>query len=107
MARFAIGSLFGSVILGVIGHKVRPARAMIFFALVWHAFFIAFVFVDQSALGMILMGLAGLAHNLSMVPLVGLLMRTFRSGISRPSDGGPDVGDLYAARESCGGGLAD
>ena len=76
MASFAIGSLFGSVILGAVGHKVRPARAMIFFAIVWHAFFIAFVFVDQLPVGMILMGLAGLAHNLSLVPLVGLLMRT-------------------------------
>ncbi len=76
MASFAIGSLFGSVILGTVGHKVRPARAMIFFAIVWHAFFIAFVFVDQLPAGMILMGLAGLAHNLSLVPLVGLLMRT-------------------------------
>ena len=76
MASFAIGSLFGSVILGTVGHKVRPARAMIFFAIVWHAFFIAFVFVDQLPVGMILMGLAGLAHNLSLVPLVGLLMRT-------------------------------
>jgi len=76
MASFAIGSLFGSIILGTVGHKVRPARAMIFFAIVWHAFFIAFVFVDQLPVGMILMGLAGLAHNLSLVPLVGLLMRT-------------------------------
>ena len=76
MASFAIGSLFGSVILGTVGHKVRPARVMIFFAIVWHAFFIAFVFVDQLPAGMILMGLAGLAHNLSLVPLVGLLMRT-------------------------------
>ena len=76
MASFAIGSLFGSIILGTVGHKVRPARAMIFFAIVWHAFFIAFVFVDQLPAGMILMGLAGLAHNLSLVPLVGLLMRT-------------------------------
>ncbi|HCK76230.1 MAG TPA: arabinose ABC transporter permease [Gammaproteobacteria bacterium] len=76
MASFAIGSLVGSIILGTVGHRVRPARAMIFFAIVWHAFFIAFVFVDQLLLGMILLGLAGLAHNLSLVPLVGLLMRT-------------------------------
>jgi len=76
MASFAIGSLVGSIILGMVGNKVRPARAMIFFAIVWHAFLAMFVWVDQLFLGMILMGLAGLAHNLSLVPLVGLLMRT-------------------------------
>lgn len=76
MAGFAIGSLAGSIILGVIGHKVRPGRAMILFALVWHIVLASFLCVDQLALGIILMGLAGLAHNLSMVPLVGLLMRT-------------------------------
>ena len=76
MAGFAIGSLSGSIILGLMGHKVRPARAMIFFALVWHIVLAVFLCVDQLALGIILMGLTGLAHNLSMVPLVGLLMRT-------------------------------
>lgn len=76
MASFAIGSLVGSIILGMVGHKVRPARAMIFFAIVWHLFLAMFVWVDQFFLGMILLGLAGLAHNLSLVPLVGLLMRT-------------------------------
>ena len=76
MASFAIGSLVGSIILGMVGHKVRPARAMIFFAIAWHVFLAMFVWVDQLFLGMILMGLAGLAHNLSLVPLVGLLMRT-------------------------------
>jgi len=76
MASFAIGSLVGSIILGMVGHKVRPARAMIFFAIVWHLFLAMFVWVDQLFLGMILLGLAGLAHNLSLVPLVGLLMRT-------------------------------
>ncbi len=76
MASFAIGSLVGSIILGMVGHKVRPARAMIFFAIVWHVFLAMFVWADQFFLGMILLGLAGLAHNLSLVPLVGLLMRT-------------------------------
>jgi MFS family permease len=76
MASFAIGSLVGSIILGMVGHKVRPARAMIFFAIAWHVFLAMFVWVDQLFLGMILMGLTGLAHNLSLVPLVGLLMRT-------------------------------
>ena len=81
MASFAIGSLVGSIILGMVGHKVRPARAMIFFAIVWHLFLAMFVWVDQLFLGMILIGLAGLAHNLSLVPLVGLLMRTSDPGL--------------------------
>ena len=76
MASFAIGSLMGSIILGVFGHRIRPARAMIIFAIAWHVFLMFFVFVDQLLLGMLLIGLSGLAHNLSLVPLVGLLMRT-------------------------------
>ena len=76
MASFAIGSLMGSIILGVFGHRIRPARAMIIFAIVWHVFLMLFVFVDQLPLGMLLIGLSGLAHSLSLVPLVGLLMRT-------------------------------
>ena len=76
MASYAIGSLVGSFILGMVGHKVRPARAMIFFAIGWHVFLAMFVWVDQLIIGMILMVIAGLAQSCSLVPLDGLLMRT-------------------------------
>ena len=76
MASFAIGALMGSIVLGVIGHKIYPGRAMIFFVIVWHVLLMLFVFVDQLMIGMVLMVIAGLAQSFSLVPLDGLLMRT-------------------------------
>ena len=72
----SVGALMGSIVLGVIGHKMHPARAMIFFVILWHLSLMLFVFVDQLMIGMMAMLIAGFLQSCSLVPLDGLLMRT-------------------------------
>ena len=80
---------------------------MIIFAIVWHVFLMLFVFVDQLPLGMLLIGLSGLAHSLSLVPLVGLLMRTSEPTFSGACYGCQDARHLYTSGKPHGRGLAD
>ena len=76
VASFSVGALMGSIVLGVVGHKMHPARAMIFFVILWHLSLMLFVFVDQLMIGMMAMLIAGFLQSCSLVPLDGLLMRT-------------------------------
>ena len=74
VASFATGSLLGSVIVSVAGRAIRPARMMLGFALAWYAMLLVFVHMPDAAHGRALLLLAGLAQNLSLVPMSVLLL---------------------------------
>jgi len=74
VASFATGSLLGSVIVSLAGRAIRPARMMLGFALAWYAMLLVFVQMPDAAHGRAALLLAGLAQNLSLVPMSVLLL---------------------------------
>ena len=47
IASFAFGGLMGSVLIGIIGRSIRPARMMIVFAIAWYAMLLVFVHMKR------------------------------------------------------------
>ena len=74
IASFAFGSLMGSVLIGIIGRSIRPARMMIVFAIAWYAMLLVFVRVNDPTSGSLTLIGAGLAQSLSLVPMSALLL---------------------------------
>jgi predicted MFS family arabinose efflux permease len=73
IASFAFGALMGSVLIGLIG-RIRPARMMIVFALVWYIMLLVFVQMRGPTSGSLTLICAGLAQSLSLVPMSALLL---------------------------------
>jgi MFS family permease len=73
IASFAFGALMGSVLIGLIG-RIRPARMMIVFAVVWYAMLLVFVRMRDPTGGSLVLICAGLAQSLSLVPMSALLL---------------------------------
>jgi MFS family permease len=76
IAIYASGALVGSVLLSTHGARIRPARTMIAFALLWFACNLAFSWVETPRLGEALLFASGFAQSLCMVPMAVILMRT-------------------------------
>jgi predicted MFS family arabinose efflux permease len=76
VASFALGSLIGSITVGLAGRKLRPARMMVVFALVWYAFLLAFATMPEPATGRVALVLAGIAQAMSLVPMSVLLLHS-------------------------------
>ena len=76
IASFATGSLFGSLTIGLIGRSLRPAHAMLLFAVGWFALVLVFVQLTHPVGGRITLVLAGFMQSLSMVPLATMLLKT-------------------------------
>ena len=74
IASFAFGSLLGSILIGIIGRAVRPARMMIIFAIAWYAMLLVFVRARDPTSGSLTLISAGLAQSLSLVPMSALLL---------------------------------
>ena len=74
IASFAFGSLLGSILIGIIGRVVRPARMMIIFAIAWYAMLLVFVRARDPTSGSLTLISAGLAQSLSLVPMSALLL---------------------------------
>ncbi len=74
IASFAFGSLLGSILIGIIGRVVRPARMMIIFAIAWYAMLLVFVHARDPTSGSLTLISAGLAQSLSLVPMSALLL---------------------------------
>ena len=74
-ASFAIGSLFGSILLSLIG-GIRVARLMIASTVLWYATLLLFVQIQtvSSAIGCLM--LAGFSQSLAMISIAVILMRT-------------------------------
>ncbi len=76
VASFALGSLIGSIAVGLASRALRPARMMIIFALAWYAFLLAFATMPEPASGRVALVLAGMAQALSLVPMSVLLLHS-------------------------------
>jgi predicted MFS family arabinose efflux permease len=74
IASFAFGALLGSILIGMIGRSIRPARMMIVFAVEWYAMLLAFVHTEDPATGSFMLVCAGLCQSLSLVPMSALLL---------------------------------
>ncbi|HWB51175.1 MAG TPA: MFS transporter [Stellaceae bacterium] len=76
VASFALGSLIGSIAVGLAGRMLRPARMMIVFALVWYAFLLVFAAMPEPGSGRVALVLAGMAQAMSLVPMSVLLLHS-------------------------------
>jgi predicted MFS family arabinose efflux permease len=76
VASFALGSLVGSIAVGLAGRMLRPARMMIVFALAWYAFLLVFAAMPEPGSGRVALVLAGAAQAMSLVPMSVLLLHS-------------------------------
>ena len=74
IASFAFGALMGSILIGLIGRSIRPARMMVVFALAWYVMLLVFVQMRDPTSGSLSLICAGLAQSLSLVPMSALLL---------------------------------
>jgi MFS family permease len=76
IAIYASGALVGSILLSTHGARIRPARTMVAFALLWFACNLAFSWVETPHLGEALLFVSGFTQSLCMVPMAVILLRT-------------------------------
>jgi predicted MFS family arabinose efflux permease len=76
VASFSLGALVGSIVLGIIGHRLPLTRMMVIFAGVWHLMLFVFAHVDTARNGVLVLLVVGMAQSFSLVPLAVMLMRT-------------------------------
>ena len=74
VASFAFGALLGSMFVSL-RETTRPARTMIFGAVVWYGFLLAFGQMQTLWGGILMLGLAGFAQSICVVALTVLLLR--------------------------------
>lgn len=75
IAAFSLGALSGSLTIGFIASRLRPARVMMVAAVGWYLLVLLFVAMPDAASGRIVLVLAGFCQSFSMVPLAAMLMR--------------------------------
>jgi len=75
-ASFAAGALAGSLLMSVLGPRVRPARAMLTATVVWFLCLLVFAHAPGPGLAMTMLASAGAAQSLSMIALQIMLLRT-------------------------------
>jgi len=76
VASFASGAFIGSVMLGILGSRVPPARTMMATTVAWYLCLLGFVLSTSLPVAMGLLVVAGLTQSLSMVTLAIILLRT-------------------------------
>ena len=75
VASFAGGALAGSVLMGVVGGRLRAGRTMLVASVLWYGCLFGFVATRQPVLAMALLAAAGAAQSISMLALSMLLLR--------------------------------
>jgi predicted MFS family arabinose efflux permease len=76
VASFSVGAFIGSVLLSLIGARIKPARTMLAMAIVWYLALHAFVLTDSVWIAMAVLVVAGICQSLSMIMLAIILLRT-------------------------------
>jgi predicted MFS family arabinose efflux permease len=74
-ASFAVGSLFGSIALSLIG-GIRVARLMIGATVIWYATLLVFAQMQSLPAAIACLMLAGFSQSLTMISIAVILMRT-------------------------------
>lgn len=75
IASFSSGALSGSLVIGLVARRLRPARIMLIAAVGWYLMVALFVHMPDPTTGRIVLVLAGFCQSFSMVPLAVMLMR--------------------------------
>ncbi|MBI3434839.1 MAG: MFS transporter [Proteobacteria bacterium] len=75
VASFALGSLFGSILLSRAGIGPRLPRLAVLSAVGWYAILLVFAFVQSLTGGIVCMLIAGFAQSLCLISLMVLLLR--------------------------------
>ena len=76
VASFSFGALAGSIVLGIIGHRLPQTRMMLIFAAAWHLMLFVFAYINTALHGVLVLLVIGMAQSFSLVPLAVMLMRT-------------------------------
>jgi Na+/melibiose symporter-like transporter len=76
VASFSVGALIGSVLMGGLGGRLRPGRAMLGACVAWYGCLFGFVATPHVGLAMVMLVGAGVAQSTSMLALSMLLMRS-------------------------------
>ena len=86
VAAFAIGALFGSLLIATSLGGNRPGRTMIWHLLGWHVLVIVIGHVNTWVPGLVLITVIGAAHSFAMISMAVLLLSTaeesFRGRVS-------------------------
>jgi Na+/melibiose symporter-like transporter len=75
-ASFAFGALLGSVALSFLSGRIRPARTMLMFGVLWYAALLVFAHMRSEVSGILVLLVTGFVQSLAMVPLTIVLLRT-------------------------------
>ena len=76
VAAGGFGALMSSVIMSLIGHRIRPARTMILLSAGWLLSLMCFVNTPSPAYGIPFLLLAGLSQGLSQISMATMLIRS-------------------------------
>ncbi|MBW6424891.1 MFS transporter [Rhizobium sp. XQZ8] len=74
-AATGVGALAASLLLGHLGHSVRPARMMLIFGAVWHCLVLLLGQTESMLIGLVVLAMIGAASILCLLPLSVLLLR--------------------------------
>jgi len=74
VASFSAGALIGSLIVGLLGRRIQPARSMLIGSLGWHALLLIFAHMPTMPTACAVLVLAGVAQSFSMVPMAVMLL---------------------------------
>jgi len=79
-AGFAAGALAGSILLSILGTRIRPGRMMLGYAVAWYVALLFYGHAQDAVTGFIALVVAGFTQSLSLVPLSVMLLK-----VSSPS----------------------
>ena len=76
VASFSGGALLGSVVLSLQGARIRAARSMLVFGVIWLSLNLVFSWIRVPEWGMAVLFASGFAQSFCMIPMAVLLLRT-------------------------------
>ena len=74
VASFSFGAFLGSLTVSMLGHVIRPGRAMFIFSMIWHVLLLVFVLMPTPTAGRFVLVVAGFTQTMSMIPLAVMLL---------------------------------
>ena len=80
VASFAAGALVGSILLSILGARIRPGRMMLGYAAALYVSLLFYGQAQDAVTGFIALVVAGFAQSLSLVPLSVMLLKVSSPG---------------------------
>jgi hypothetical protein len=75
IAGFASGALAGSIVMAMIGARLRSPRFMLVNMVIWYGGLAVFGQLETKASGLVVLAAVGFVHSLSMISLAGVMLR--------------------------------